>query len=397
MSWKSRLIHLARLADAQADDLRHAVRRRFGSDRPVRIVPYRSYGTATNLYLRGRVLHNAALRAATDGDSGLRNLVNMYRRFESDEVRGATVEVTLPDDTTLQTLSDREGYFRFDVELDGSARLDAHDLYQRFALCLVDSPYGHWEAGEIVEAQAMIPPVDAELGIISDIDDTVIQTGAHNLLAMGRTVLFANARTRLPFPGVAEFYEALRRGRSGRMTNPFFYVSSSPWNLYDLLTDFLDLNKIPEGPLLLRDFGIGSESFTSGNYLGHKFSEISAVLDKYPSLPFILLGDSGEQDPPIYLEVVRRYPGRIQAVYIRDVVAGEKHRIAQEVAAEMKKLGVEMLLAADSVEAAKHAASRGFIYREELPAVAEEAAKDAGEAPGKIEIGTTGDAESGPT
>ena len=62
---------------------------------------------------------------------------------------------------------------------------------------------------------------------------------------MSRTTFLNNARTRLPFAGVAEFYRSLQLGRNGKRNNPFFYVSSSPWNLYDLLKDFLDTTTDP--------------------------------------------------------------------------------------------------------------------------------------------------------
>lgn len=387
MPWKSRLINLVRNVDAHTDELRHLLRQHLGAARPVHIVPFRSYGTPTSFSVRGRVLRGRPVGESTAEDSGWQNLLNMYRRFESDEVRGATVEVSVPGGSRRIT-TDAEGYFHLHLELsEALPSADDGDLYHEVPLTLVDAPY-HFEPFS-TEAEVMIPPSNADVGVISDIDDTIIRTDVHNLLAMGRTVLFSNARTRLPFPGVAEFYQALLRGRNGAVSNPFFYVSSSPWNLYDLIVDFLDHNRIPAGPLLLRDFGIGSESFTSGNYLGHKFTEISNILARYPQISFILIGDSSEQDPGIYLEVVRRHPGRIAAVYIRDVAPGEKHRAAKEAREQMRGLGVEMLLTADSVEAAEHAAGRGFIYRAALPAVEVEKEKDTGDAPGKVEAGET--------
>ena len=73
-------------------------------------------------------------------------------------------------------------------------------------------------------AEMMIPPLDAEYGIISDIDDTIIRTGATDLLAMSRTTFLHNAGTRLPFAGVAEFYRSLQLGRNGKRNN--LYLSA---------------------------------------------------------------------------------------------------------------------------------------------------------------------------
>ncbi len=381
--WKKKLFELARKVDDVADGHILRLKRRLGMEGPLQVVPYRTYGTPQHVYVRGRVLENKNIAVAGETDTLFDNLLNMYKRFETDEVPGALVQLTLPGEQ-LQLVSDKEGYFVFDFK--PAAPLIAEELYHSFPLNLIEPT----KAGAAVLAEMMIPPVDAEYGIISDIDDTIIRTGASNLLSMGKTVLLGTARTRLPFAGVSAFYKALQLGRNGKRNNPFFYVSSSPWNLYDLLIDFMDHNEIPAGPLLLRDFGIQSESFTSGDYLSHKFKEIAQILDTYPHLNFVLAGDSGEQDPPIYLEVVKHYPGRIMSIYIRDVVQGAKKQTAEMVAGELAKLGVEMILTEHSLKAAEHAAGIGLIYQQEIPAIAEDKKADTGELDGREEPDISG-------
>jgi phosphatidate phosphatase APP1 len=249
---------------------------------------------------------------------------------------------------------------------------------------LVSAPIP-FQQGLQVQAEVMIPPPDAEYGIISDIDDTVIQSSATDLLAMGKTVLLNNARTRLPFAGVAEFYKALQLGRNGKRNNPFFYVSSSPWNTYDLLMQFLDLNQIPAGPLLLRDIGLGGKTSLRGGHMGHKFKEIQQILEAYPQLSFVLVGDSGQEDPKIYREVVRQFPGRILAIYIRDVQLPEREQIALDVSRSLMEDKVEMLIVDNTVEAAEHAAKIGLIFSEAIPSIEQEKKEDKGQVPGKEE------------
>ncbi len=376
--WKTNLLKLAKKADDVTDEQILRLRQRLGRIASMQVVAYRTYGTPTNVYVRGRVLEDKKIAVATDKDKLLTNLLNMYKRFETDEVPGATVQLHLPDEKQ-HAVTDREGYFVFNHTL--AIPLITDELYHTFPLELLHPDFD----GIKVDAEMMIPPADAEYGIISDIDDTVIRSNATSLLAMGKTVLMGNARTRLPFAGVSAFYKALQLGRNGKRNNPFFYVSSSPWNLYDLLIDFMDHNEIPPGPLLLRDFGIQSDSFTSGDYLSHKFKEIAQILDTYPHLNFVLAGDSGEQDPPIYYEVVKRYPGRIISIYIRDVIAGPKKAAAEKIAAELKKHAVEMILTKYSIKAAEHAVSQGLIYKEEIPAIVEDKKEDTGQVPGKEE------------
>ncbi|WP_204743254.1 App1 family protein [Pseudocnuella soli] len=378
--WKSKLLNIARTIDTSTDNLVLRLRQRLSAGKPAHIVAYRTYGTARKIFVRGRVLEDKNIATATEGDSLFTNLVNMYKRFESNEVPGAQVQIDVQGAEHFVT-TDKEGFFVFDIHPEEPVITES--LYHAVDLKLVYTPH-NFQPFETT-AEIMIPPPDAEYGIISDIDDTVIRTGAHNLMAMGKTVLLSNARTRLPYPGVKEFYKALQLGRNGQRNNPFFYVSSSPWNLYDLLVDFLDHNEIPAGPLLLRDFGLQSDSFVSGNYLGHKFKEIAQILDMYPHLNFVLVGDSGEQDPPIYLEVVKRYPGRILAIYIRDVTIPEKHKIAQDVATELRSHGVEMILTEHSVQAAEHAAATGLIFSNALPEIEADKEQDQGELSGKEE------------
>ncbi len=145
----------------------------------------------------------------------------------------------------------------------------------------------------------MIPGPGARFGVISDVDDTVLVTGATDAVGMARTVFTGNALSRMTFDGVAELYRALR----GEQGNPIFYVSSSPWNLYDLLDDFLALNGLPAGPILLRDWGLSSIELLPTDHHHHKLGTIHAILSTYPDLPFLLLGDSGQQDPEIYAQI----------------------------------------------------------------------------------------------
>jgi phosphatidate phosphatase APP1 len=156
---------------------------------------------------------------------------------------------------------------------------------------------------------------------------------------------------------VAAFYEALQRGADGREHNPIFYVSSSPWNIYDVLEDFLDVHGVPPGPLFLKDWSLG----VLGKHRDHKLGIIRSLLETYPELPFVLIGDSGEEDPEIYRQAVREHPGRVRAIYIRDVTTAARDAEVRAIAKEVRALGVEMVLAPDTAVAAEHAASIGLI------------------------------------
>ncbi|GAB3533277.1 DUF2183 domain-containing protein [Pontibacter brevis] len=356
-------------AEEKVDHLTFELKNKLGLNRPLHIVTYRSYGTPNRLYVKGRVLVNKGIRRSETNDTLWENLLNMYRRFESDEIPNARVQLTLQGQQHEIT-TDAEGYFVLNMEPKEPLQLD--DIWHKIDIRLIDAPMTF--EGEVSEpAYVLVPPPDAEYGIISDIDDTIIRTGATSLLETGRNVLLNNAHTRIPFHGVSQFYRSLQLGRNGKRNNPFFYVSSSPWNTYDLLYHFLELNEIPQGPLLLRDFGIDEKKFLSSDHMSHKYKEIANLLMTYPKLNFILIGDSGQQDAKIYSEVVKNHPGRIMAIYIRDVNIEARTKAVTTIADEMKQDGeVEMLLVKDTAAAAEHAAECGFIFTEQVQEVKRE-------------------------
>ncbi len=355
------------------DDLTFKLKEKLNLHQPLQIVPYRSYGTVNRLYVKGRVLVDKGIKRSSEKDTLWQNLLNMYRRFETDEIPNARVQLEFQGQRHEIT-TDVEGYFVLNIEPKTPLQLD--DIWHPIELKLVDAPVDF--EGEVkATTHVLVPPPDAEYGIISDIDDTIVRTGATSLLASGRNVLLNNAHKRIPFHGVSSFYKSLQLGRNGKRNNPFFYVSSSPWNTYDLLYHFLELNEIPTGPLLLRDLGIDETKFLQSDHLSHKYKEIENILITYPDIKFILIGDSGQQDAPIYQEVIKNNPGRIMAVYIRDVNIAKHTRKVVAIADELKTDGeVEMVLIKETPEAAEHAANCGFIFQEEIPQIEQEAKVD---------------------
>jgi phosphatidate phosphatase APP1 len=224
--------------------------------------------------------------------------------------------------------------------------------------------------------EVLIPPIDAETGIISDIDDTVMETGAANILRMIRITFFNNAHTRLPFEGVAAFYRALERGPTLTCHNPVFYVSSGPWNLYDMISDFFAVQSMPLGPILLQDFGVDREKFIKVAHRAHKLEQIERIMRLYPRMRFVLIGDSGQHDPEIYEQVVADLPGRVVAIYIREVTSGKRSAEVEQIRRRLEAEGIPMILSPDTEAAAEHAVSSGLISPDSLADIRAEKAKD---------------------
>ena len=216
----------------------------------------------------------------------------------------------------------------------------------------------------------------ARFGLISDIDDTILQSSIIDWKIAAQLTFLGNARTRKPLLGVAKLYAALQGTR-----NPLFYVSSSPWNLYDLLDDFLELNAIPPGPIFLRDIGTDTGKFIKTAGHGHKLERARMLIERMPHLRWILLGDSGQADAELYAEAAQEFGDRIAAIYIRDVdpdVDDSTYDTGAD--AWIEKIAgtkVPMLRVKDSVAIAEHAATLGLLDPATIPAIIAEVRKDA--------------------
>ncbi|MFL5594616.1 MAG: phosphatase domain-containing protein, partial [Gemmatimonadaceae bacterium] len=268
-NWRARLGSLLEDVKKQLGGAARAVDSALDKD-PFEVLVYRGYGNATRAHVSGRALEVRKVSASTDTDSTFRNLLNTYRRAEADPLPFARVTVDYAHTSTNLTADD-EGFFSGWIDL--VQPLTGGNEWNEYKVSLVEPVHPHIEPvggkGEI-----LVPPHSAQFGIISDIDDTVIQSRVSNFLQAARTVMLGNARTRLPFPGVAAFYRALRDGATGDEKNPIYYVSSSPWNIYDVITEFMDIQKIPRGPLLLRDWDIGWALLSSSRHVDHKAAAI---------------------------------------------------------------------------------------------------------------------------
>ena len=350
--------------------LKLELRNRLGLNTPLQIIPYITYGTAEKIYLKGRVIKNRNL-SVDELDSRAENILNMYKRITGTRIPDARLKITL-NSTVTEITTDEDGYFENEMQLINA--LPKEELWHHPVIELIEAPVKY--ENTVVRGEVLIPPDTARFGVISDIDDTVLTSHATNWIKMAQLAFFHNAHTRIPYHGVSEFYCALQNGLSGVEDNPVFYVSSSPWNLFDLLTDFMELKGIPKGPLLLKDYGFSEGKIFKDRHDVHKPKQIRNILNKYPALPFILIGDSGQKDPEIYAQVISEFPGRILAVYIRDVSIGKRDFEVKRIYEEITDTKVEMIFSEDSYTAARHAAEKSFINSDTLALIKEERDED---------------------
>lgn len=354
-STKSRLLPILYFIKRQISKGKLLILLKTGLIKKVMIQPYAGYGNTKEIYLAGRVLEDKGIAPSTALDGFWTNLGKMRKRFLTVVFPGVRVAASF-ENQKISALTDEEGYFEIKILLTKSEQQEG---WKNIELVLTD-PITKSQTPIRASGNVYFPSPEAEFGVISDIDDTIVSTGAMRTWEMIKVTFSQNAHTRIPFPGVSEFYHALRKGSDGILSNPLFYVSSSPWNLYDFLMEFLDTHQIPKGPLMLRDLGLSRDQWIAGSHKDHKLKQIEHIFEVYPDLPFILIGDSGQQDPEIYLEAIRRHSNKVLAVYIRDI-AKRNLSVLQEA---YSKLGVPLLLVEETLEAARHAMNQGWITRD---------------------------------
>lgn len=347
------------------DYYRYRLKQRTGLLGPPQIIAYRSFGNEDYVTLKGKVLEDKGLAQPEDSHNKWQNAKAMYKRYTSNETPRVQLRVSFHGYSSLVE-TDREGYFT--VKMKNRQPFTHGNEWQHVKIELLDRVIKN-QGLVHTKGEVLISGENNRLGIISDVDDTILISRATSLYKKLRLMLFKNARTRLPFEGVAAFYRALYNGTVPNQINPIFYVSSSSWKLYDLLCEFCYVQGIPKGPFLLRDSRMDEFKFKTSLHKGHKMKQVKKIMDMYPYKEFIMIGDSGQKDPEIYVDVARTYPGRVKTIYIRDVSHDARHEQVKVLAKEAGKLGAEMLLVKDTVEAAEHALSRNYITAESLPLI----------------------------
>ncbi len=325
----------------------------------LQIINFQSYGSASRLYVRGRAIEDEKIDL---DQKGIFNLMqNTWKRFETDEIRNTAIKITLPNGETVQGTTDDDGYYLIDEQINGLHDLANEEGWVNFELSFTDTNLKR----EILlknkfPGEMLIPHKHAKFGVISDIDDTILHTGVVSSLKWKVIIntMFKRATKRRQLDGASDFYMKLHNGKTGEEANPIFYVSHSPWNLYRYLELFLKTNKFPKGPLLLRSMA-SFRMRKKNDEKPQKQREISNLLNAYPELPFILIGDSGEKDGDIYQEISALFPGRIKAIYLRSVNDAKRMARIENLFVDFKD--IPFLMVNKTKEAIAHAKEHGFI------------------------------------
>ena len=262
---------------------------------------------------------------------------------------------------TATTTAEQDGYFRFQVPLPEELSGGWHEYEVGIEAVVDEKKYS------AVSKEEFFIPFKSSYGIISDIDDTFLVSHSRKSFQKLFVLLARNVQARKPFDDVVKHYQLLSfasRVHPQEQSNIFFYVSSSEWNLYDMIVRFAELNGLPKAVLKLKKIKSGLDDFVmtgSGSH-DHKLRKIHNIIEFYPELQFILLGDDSQKDPEIYEQICKQFTKNIRAVYIRQTRTRAKAETTQFLK-NIENLGIDICYFAHSNKAIIHSLDHGIVFQ----------------------------------
>ena len=294
---------------ARVDDIVNALRNRLFRRRGwlPRIVPYTGYGSTRQVRVLARVLLAPPMtgpppvtgpRPVTGTTASRQRATRGWRRFLTTPIPGAEVELDTGG-RTHHLVADRRGYI--DAVIDAELTPGWYELPVRT------------RRGRPTEVRVRVVGDEPTLGIVSDIDDTVMITHLPRPLLAAWNTFVLRESARVAVRGMADLYGSLLR------TNPHapvVYLSTGAWNVAPTLSRFLARNGFPDGPLLLTDWGPTNTGWVrSGRE--HKVSALRRLAEDLPNVRWLLVGDDGQHDPQIYDEFATASADRVAGIAIR--------------------------------------------------------------------------------
>jgi len=281
-----------------------------GKKTEVALDVYAVYGTSHTIYISGRVLKRKKIRPPKAKDSRLKNLTRILRRFESDEVAELKIKVTA-EKIVARVSTDEEGLFQATLKAPDKGATFTSSQEIEIAL---DNATGRHTAESLKVRPVIV--LSGTVVVVSDIDDTLIDSGVTERAKLVYRLVFENASTLTPIPGTSRLYQSLH---ARNPSCPIFYLSGSPVNLFQRLNEFLKHHKFPEGALLLKNLGRRKDDDSLMEQKEYKLKRLRELVGHLPEARFVLLGDSGEQDSEIYLTFKKENPEKVLAIFVRRV------------------------------------------------------------------------------
>lgn len=278
------------------------------------IVPSEGYGRVATGAKNGwvRILARALYKTeafekllyVVEGTQDTDNPMRGWRAFTSIAMSDAPVTIIIAG-RTYEVRTDRGGVLDVKLDIDLPAGLHEVIMYVPGSRAAVTSVY--------------IVPAEQKIGVIADVDDTVMVTMLPRPLVAAWNSFVIDEHARIPTPGMAVLMDRIR---AAHPQAPFMYLSTGAWNITPTLRRFLTRNGYPRGTFLLTDWGPTPDRwFRSGTQ--HKVQSLRRLAHEFPEMQWILIGDDGQRDPDIYNGFAVRYPQNVAAIMIRNLTVGE--------------------------------------------------------------------------
>jgi len=314
---------------------------------------YHGYGHTHNLVVYGHVFADKPPVRTSYTNNIFSNIFQLLKLFFVKPLAGVPVRMFWQDQL-ITGLTEPDGFFKLEWKA-------SHEVAAGWHPATIECMGKDKKPAGKADALVFIPH-STQFAFISDIDDTIMISHSATMRKRLVELFVKNPRTRTTFERVGEHYAKLALAHTNPQTpNPFFYVSSSEWNLYDYLHEFFDHNKLPKGTFLLNQVKRWYQLFKTGKTKHEgKLIRIVRILKAFPKQRFVLFGDNTQKDPAIYAKLVERMPDRIHAVYIRNIVPGHEAGARLHLQ-RMARAGVQTCLFKHSSEAIAHSAEIGLL------------------------------------
>lgn len=277
---------------------------------------FRSYGTPTQLKLRARVIEMESSRPLPKEDTW-KHFIRNLGALSVDEIKEHKINFRFGG-RLFEAQSDQDGMIALDVPIDPPIQPGLYPLS-------AESVSGQ-EYPSTMSKQPLVihEPDSQELGIISDIDDTLKVSNITDTLQAAKNLFFQSPFKAPAIPGMATLFQTLDRVVDQQTGDgDFFYISGSPQNFAPQIYAFLDHQGFPKGAVTLKRWGFKDKTNNPLFQSDYKLQALREILKTYPQKPFVCFGDSAEADAEIYKKLQNEFPDQVKVILIHHITADQ--------------------------------------------------------------------------
>ncbi len=273
---------------------------------------YGGWASQNGGHLYARVHTGAPPPADTAHENSAEKFLHSVEQLELDAAKGATVAIVIQGvQGNFKATADDHGFIDFKLPHAMRGPLN------KVTMTLLPS-----KAFKTSAATYLVPVWNdraGQVGVLSDVDDTLTDSDIPHKLVAGYRTLFHSAYDVKVFEGAGKALTLLTAPVKGFPVRPLFFLTGSPWNLHTRIASAFSMHGVPKGAFVLRRFS--KESMKAYDFKHPHLQEIFAM---FPQTKWVLFGDTGEQDPEVYLQMSKEKPAQVEHIYIHNVATAHQ-------------------------------------------------------------------------